>query len=514
MQFSQSDQEQITAHGLTEQEIERQLEMFRNPPQPLAIDRPCIPGDGILQLPGDEEQALAELFDQGAAEGRLARFVPASGAASRMFKELFNSTEALAEWQKDGRCPNHPFHQQFFSGLKDFPFIDDLAMVLKETRGLELDQLIATRNLEPVLAALLESWGLNYAARPKGLLAFHAYPDGVRTPLEEHLCEAISLTGDAPTPVRLHFTVSPEYLEDFRHTAARATEAFADRLNAGAAFAFSCQQPSTDTLAVAPDNTPLRDDKGRLLFRPAGHGALIGNLADTGGDILLVKNIDNVVPEPMQPEVVRWWKLLGGKLLETQKRVHALLYDLEAPENETACDMAEALLGEFGLETTGTGKAGNGTGRAQVLHSLLMRPIRVCGMVRNTGEPGGGPFWVRGDEGTTPQIVERAQIPDEDPAAMAALNAATHFNPVLMACALRDHRGKPYDLQDYIDRDAVIITAKSDKGKDLKALERPGLWNGAMAGWLTLFVEVPESIFQPVKTVNDLLRPGHLLNRN
>jgi len=508
MSFTQSDLAQITAHGLTVAEIERQLELFRNPPDPLRIDRACTPGDGISLFSADQENPLAQAFEDAANKGRFSRFVPASGAASRMFKDLFHSAAALEQWLNDGDCPDFPFHQEFFNHFSKFPFYRALKDCLQNRRQLDLDLLLQQRNLAPALAGLLEPWGLDFARRPKGLLPFHAYPDRVRTPLEEHLAEALKLAGADDCPVRLHFTVSPEFLEDFQQAARLADEQIPAGNNRPIAISFSCQHSSTDTIAVDLDNRVLRNEKGELIFRPAGHGALLDNLEKSGGDLVLVKNIDNVVPEPQQPEVIRWWKLLGGKLVRVQNQVHEILRRLESDVDEGSCRDAETLLQAIGLSSPG-GKKTDLNHRRDQLFQRLNRPIRVCGMVRNSGEPGGGPFWVAGQNGTTPQIVETAQIPRDDKRAQQALAAATHFNPVLMACALRDHHNRPYRLSDFVDEQAIIITRKSEQGLELKALERPGLWNGAMAGWLTLFVEVPEQIFQPVKTVNDLLRLGH-----
>lgn len=503
MIWNNAQRKQMKSHGVTEQEIERQLELFRNPPPPLKITRACTPGDGIIQLKQNDRAALKELFDAAAAKGRFSRFIPASGAASRMFKKLFNSTEAQAEWQSQGQCPNYPFHECFFKNISRFAFLQGLQKSL-EKQGLNLKQVIAGRDMAPVLEALLGPSGLNYAKRPKGLLDFHAYPSQARSPLEEHLSEALKLANGKAA--QLHFTVSPEFLGDFQQAALHAR----DKIGAPdqpVEISFSCQQSATDTIAVNLDNQVLQNERGELIFRPSGHGALLHNLQEVKGDLVLVKNIDNVVPENQQPEVIDWWKVLGGKLIQIQQRVAAVLHQLESSEDEQSCIEAEKTLLELGLESRT--KQTELPGRRKELFSRLHRPIRVCGMVRNSGEPGGGPFWVAGIDGETPQIVEMAQIPENDPQAKAAIAQATHFNPVLMACGLRDHQGRPYPLSNYIDKQAIIITRKSEQGRELKALERPGLWNGAMAGWLTLFMEVPEKIFQPVKTVNDLLRPGH-----
>jgi len=362
--------------------------------------------------------------------------------------------------------------------------------------------------------------GLGYAELPKGLLAFHRYPEGPRTPFEEHLVEAADVTQSEDGLCLLHFTVSPDHQDAFERLLDRARPVFEERLACRFEVTFSTQRTSTDTLAVDPGDLPFRQDDGSLLFRPGGHGALIDNLKELGRegwDVILLKNIDNVVPDGRKPLVHLWKRLLGGCLLSVRERVFGHLDRLEALDGlrgkkaEAAVREAEAFLESELCRPLPEGFAATALqARKSFLMDALDRPLRVCGVVRNQGEPGGGPFWVESPSGAVSlQIVEASQIDPRDPEQQAILESSTHFNPVDIACGLRDRHGRAYDLHRYIDPATVFISHKSHEGRPLKALERPGLWNGAMAGWNTVFVEVPDATFAPVKTVLDLLRPEH-----
>lgn len=503
MDWSASDLRQLEQHQVPIEEAERQLQLFQCPPSPLQIIRPCTLNDGILQITAAEKPELIELFNAAANKGRVSRFIPASGAASRMFQELFDSCDHLVDWHQTGACQQSPHHQEFFSQLEHFAFFDELEKTL-QSKGFNLRQMILNRDLSAAVKGLLEPWGLNYARRPKGLLAFHHYPDGPRTPLDEHLNEAASLQGDSTQPCRIHFTVSPEFVSDFTAAADKAVARLKKRFNCPFKISFSSQEGSTDTLAVTADNQPFRIEDDSLLFRPAGHGALLNNLDAVGGDLVLIKNIDNVVPEHLQSAVIEWWKLLCGKLVDIDAEIKRLLKLLKSNPNAATIEK-----GLTYLATTFLLNPPAEDNQRDWLLDRLDRPVRLCGMVRNLGEPGGGPYWVKENDNCTQQIVEMVQIPQNDSRAQEAVANATHFNPVLMACSLKNLAGESYPLNHFVNEQAIIITEKSLGGQALKALERPGLWNGAMAGWNTLFVEVPLSIFQPVKTVLDLLRPGH-----
>lgn len=492
--FSSGDLQQLKKLGISAATATAQLRQLRDGQHWARLERPCVAGDGILQISAAAQEDFIRHFAEAVTSKRLSRFVPASGAASRMFAPLVGTA---------AKPPTEESLRQLLDALPKFAFYDDLNSTLTEA-CLDLGQLLAHGDHQTIIRYLLEPCGLGYASRPKGLLAFHAVADGARTPFIEHLAEA-ALANGLEGEVVLHFTVSTEHLTLFQaqQAAWRRTleETYGCRFN----VTFSTQQPATDTIALNSDNEPLRQADGQLTLRPGGHGALLANLADLKGDIVLIRNIDNVVPDAHKEANLRWSKILTGCLLDLQQEQHALLKALrEDPEEPFVRDLVLAFLcdrlqGTPPLDST-----------AVQLLDRLDRPLRVCGMVKNAGEPGGGPFWVRATDGQlSRQIVEGSQIDRADSSQAGILAASTHFNPVDMVCALRDERGRPYDLQRYLDEEAVIITSKQQDGQEVRVLERPGLWNGAMAGWHTLFVEIPSAAFNPVKTVFDLLRPAH-----
>lgn len=511
--FSPGDLRQMSGMGFSPQEAARQVELFRNPPPFTHVLRPCRPGDGIRSISEPEHADLLSHFDAAARRGRTAKLVPASGAATRMFKDLLAFLAG-----PPGSEPSAPV-RTFFANLHRFAFYEDLAAALGAD-GIDLDEAVRSGDWRAVLRFLLETPGLGYAECPKGLLLFHRYPEGPRTPFEEHLVEAAAIDRDEDGLCLLHFTVSPEHQEGFERLLDRVRPGLEERFDCRFEVSFSSQRHATDTLAVDPQNRPFRTEDGALLFRPGGHGALIDNLNELGRDgwdIVRLKNIDNVVPDDRKPVVHLWKRLLGGCLLAVREAVFAHLDRLEALDGVKG-KRAEGVLREAGEFLAGELCRPLPEGFAQAdprerqrfLMEALDRPIRVCGVVRNQGEPGGGPFWVESPSGgISPQIVEASQIDPRNPEQQAALAASTHFNPVDIACGLRDRHGRPYDLHRYVDPATVFIAEKSRDGRPLKALERPGLWNGAMAGWNTVFVEVPDATFAPVKTVLDLLRPEH-----
>jgi len=515
--FSPRDLRQMSEMGIAPEEAARQVALFRNPPPFTRVLRPCRPGDGILSISAAQHTELLAHFDAAALRGRIAKLVPASGAASRMFKDLLTY---LADAEDDAG-PSGPV-RTFFDNLPRFAFYEDLAAALGAD-GFDLDEAVRSGgagNYRIVLSHLLETPGLGYAECPKGLLPFHRYPEGPRTPFEEHLVEAAAIARSDDGLCLLHFTVSPEHQEGFDRLLDRVRPELEERYDCRFEVSFSTQRHSTDTLAVDPQNQPFRQEDGSLLFRPGGHGALLGNLNELGRegwDIVLLKNIDNVVPDGRKPVVNLWKRFLGGCLLAVRERIFGHLDRLEAldgvqgPGAEAVLSEAgEFLAKELSRPLPESFARTDAQGRKRFLMDALERPLRVCGVVRNQGEPGGGPFWVESPSGgVSPQIVETSQIDLRDPGQKAILDASTHFNPVDIACGLRDRHGRPYDLHRFVDPATVFISEKSHDGRPLKALERPGLWNGAMAGWNTVFVEVPDATFAPVKTVLDLLRPEH-----
>ena len=509
--FTQKDLAQIRSLGIDISEIERQINVFRKGIDYVTIVRPAIHGDGIEDLKESEKEAFIQLFGEEGSEYSALRFVPASGAASRMFKTLYESLET-ANKEGDNVLAEKKEMMEFFKNLPFYPFYQDLEAAALES-GIILKEIMDSRKYGEILELILTSRGLNYGALPKGLLKFHAYPEGNRTAIEEHYEEASMYLYDRNKTIHLHFTVSPEHLPMFLQLSELLRAKYLEQMGINVQVDFSVQKPSTDTIAVDKENEPFRLEDGKLLFRPGGHGALIDNLNDLKETLVFIGNIDNVSPDHNKEFRVRHKKLLGGILIHKMKVVHSILKkidlgeDLDGLRNEIIA-LVRSISPVAAQELTQMDDTGEFNHK---IYSLLNRPMRVCGMVRNVGEPGGGPFWVINKKGNiSKQIVESSQINMEDPKQHALFMAATHFNPVDMVCCLADYNGNAFNLHQYVDPDMAFIAYKSQGGKELKALERPGLWNGSMAGWLTWFVEVPLETFSPVKTVFDLVRSPHL----
>lgn len=464
-------------HGLTPAALETQLKNFREGFPFLPVTRAASCGDGIRVLDAAGIEQAAARYDRAKESLRVVKFVPASGAATRMFKDLF-------EFVREGR--RTAVVGKLLANRRRFAFWPELRTIV----GDDADEL---RTVENIVAE-----GLRYGETPKGLVSFHRYGDEVRKAVEEHLVEGAQYAA-AGGEVKIHFTVSPEHLTRFEALLAEKIPGYESRFGVKYRISFSVQDPSTDTLAVNPDCTPFRRADGRLLFRPAGHGALIGNLGKIDADIVFVKNIDNVTTDARRGDTVLYKKALAGVLLALQERIFEYLMALEVPGAELE-PIAAFIENELCVKLP----KDYGT---PLLRRVLNRPIRVCGMVRNEGEPGGGPFWVAGADGLeTLQIAESNQIAPEK---RKLMRSATHFNPVDLVCSFRTSKGGRFDLREFVDPATGFISRKSDGGRELLAQELPGLWNGAMARWNTVFVEVPITTFSPVKVVTDLLRPEH-----
>ncbi len=512
------DLRQITEHGLTKEEIIRQLGLFKRSKSYLKLVRPCVVGDGINAVHPETIPSIIETFEKESPDRMCIKLVPASGAASRMFKvllaELGRDGEILLEKVKrraESGLPDQQALFTFMNRLRSFAFFQDLKQAMSR-QGIPMEKRLAEGRFREIIECLLSEHGLNYAQLPKGLLKFHAYEDEARTAFEEHLVESVSYVQDKSGKCPLHFTISPEHMERFTSFLESIRPRYEKRFEVSFDVSFSLQKGSTDTIAADMDNLPFRDENGRLVFRPGGHGALIENLNDLKGDIIFLKNIDNVVPDSLKEETFRWKKVLGGYLLKLEKQVHAHMAELSNGVEDPAA--LEVIMGfaedELQMVIPYSISTGSSQAKRDFMMDRLNRPIRVCGMVRNEGEPGGGPFWVEDTNGgLSLQIVEAAQVNRNLAEQAAVLKSATHFNPVDLVCAVRDWQGRAFDLRKYVDQDTVFVSRKSKDGKELKALEHPGLWNGAMAGWITVFVEVPLITFNPVKTVNDLLRKEH-----
>ncbi len=504
--MNQQDLEQIKARGISEEQIERQLKQIENGFPFLKLEGAAAIGKGIMAPTPEEADEYIKTWEAYKAAGHdVVKFVPASGAASRMFKNMFAFLSASYD------VPTTDFEKEFFKNFKKFAFRKALCEKCKENEGKCAKDLIAEGNYKAVVSNLLETKGLNYGQLPKGLLLFHEYgEDEVRTPMEEHLVEG-AMYASSNGVANVHFTVSHDHLELFKAKVAEKVKGYEEKYGVKYNISFSEQKPSTDTIAANTDNTPFRNEDGSLLFRPGGHGALIENLNEIDADVVFIKNIDNVVPDRLKKDTVTYKQIIAGILVTLQKKAfeylelldsgrynHAKLEEIiHFVQRDLCCrkpDIKELEDAELVI----------------YLRKKLNRPMRICGVVKNVGEPGGGPFLTYNSDGTVSlQILESSQIDKNNEEYMKMFTEGTHFNPVDLVCATKDYKGNPFNLPDYVDPSTGFISSKSKGGKELKALELPGLWNGAMSDWNTVFVEVPLSTFNPVKTVNDLLRDQH-----
>ena len=503
--LSQQDLKQLAQKGITEAQIERQLGEFKTGFPFLKLEGAAAIGKGIVAPADAERKAFVEAWQQYKAAGKkVVKFVPASGAASRMFKDMFAFVDA------DYDVPTTDFEKKYFDNIEKFAFYAELDAVCQKNEGKGIKELMAAGNYKAVAANMLKAEGLNYGQLPKGLLLFHNYPEGPRTPMEEHLVEG-ALYAASNGEAHVHFTVSHEHMELFKAKVAQKADLYAQKYGISYDISFSEQKPSTDTIAANPDGTPFRNSDGSLLFRPGGHGALIENLNEIEADVIFVKNIDNVVPDRLKGDTVEWKQIIAGVLVTLQKKAFEYLQLLDT--GKYTHDQVEEMI-RFVQHDLCCRKADikelEDAELVIYLREKLNRPMRVCGVVKNVGEPGGGPFLTYNQDGTVSlQILESSQIDKSNKEYMEMFTKGTHFNPVDLVCAVKDYQGKPFDLPKFVDPTTGFISQKSKSGKELQALELPGLWNGAMSNWNTVFVEVPLSTFNPVKTVNDLLREQH-----
>ena len=505
--LTHEDKELLAKKGISEEKIAEQLACFEKGFPYLKLSAAAsVENRGIMKAEDkDFERYLAAWDAYKDGEKKIVKFVPASGAASRMFKNMFEFLGA------DYDKPTTDFEKKFFDHIHDFAFYNDLNVACMDNTGKNIDALLSEQNYKAIVSNLLEAAGLNYGALPKGLLKFHRYADGVRTPLEEHLVEGALYAAGKTGEVNVHFTVSTEHRALFEKLVAAKVGEYEAKYGTKYHISFSEQKPSTDTVAADMDNKPFRDKDGKLLFRPGGHGALIENLNDLDADIVFIKNIDNVVPDRLKADTVTYKKLLAGVLVTLQKQAFEYLELLDSGHysHEQLETIIRFVQQQLRCRRTDL-KELEDADLVIYLRKKLNRPMRVCGMVKNVGEPGGGPFLAYNPDGTISlQILESSQIDMNDPEKKAMFEKGTHFNPVDLVCAIRDYKGRKFNLLEHVDKATGFISYKSKNGKDLKALELPGLWNGSMSDWNTVFVEVPLSTFNPVKTVNDLLREQH-----
>lgn len=494
--------------------IENQLKLFYNGVKVPVLAKPCTIGDGIHRLSDDETFELLTLHSEAALAGRIMKFVPSSGAASRMFQKLqsvlsrfrdFRLSEIESKISKDMECKSV---YEFLTNLEKFAFYDDLKTVLNvDDSGINN---IINETPSEILKAVLFDTGLNYSFKPKGAIKFHKYSIGNRTAFEEQIYESLSYLVDINNRVRIHFTISEEHKNLFVEIAERIKLDM--KYDYKLDLTFSFQKKSTGTIAVNENDEVLFDTNKKLIIRPAGHGALLENLNELKADIVIIKNLDNLSTDELFADTILYKKLLTGYLVKIQKEIFDLLISLHRKDFSKKSFDEMIKFAEDILYITKPADFENRSEeqKHKFLFEKLNCPIRVCGMVKNEGEPGGGPFWVKNEDGSLSlQIVEQAQINMNDENQKNIFKQSTHFNPVDLVCGLKDFKGNNFDLHNFVDHQSGIISKKSKDGIELKALELPGLWNGSMAEWITIFIEVPISTFNPVKEVNDLLRSEH-----
>lgn len=508
--LSKHDLLQLQEMGITVEQFNKQMNYFVTGFPYLNLYSAANVTKGIKVVPSNEMATfIAKWSEYVKGAHKIVKFVPASGAASRMFKSLFAFLDA--EYQE----PTTDFEKNFFSHLGQMAFYNDLNEACLKIYKKKILGLLAEHEFKKIVTALLGEEGLNYGHKPKGILKFHSYTRGERTPFEEHLVEGALYAKEYNDDVNVHFTVSPEHRGLFEQLLMEKKEEVEKTFNVKFHVDFSEQKKCTDTPAANENNTPFRNSDGSILFRPGGHGALIENLNDIDADVIFIKNIDNVVPDSYKEDTVTYKKLLAGVLVTVQNTIFKYLNKLDSG-HYVMDDLREML--QFIQKTlcckNPETKLLEDTELAIYIRKKLNRPIRVCGMVKNVGEAGGGPFLAYNEDGTySPQILESCQIDMADAEKKKMFEEGTHFNPVDLVCATKNYKGERFYLPDFVDYKTGFISEKSKDGKKLKALELPGLWNGAMSDWNTIFVEVPLSTFNPVKTVNDLVRPQHQPNR-
>jgi len=518
MNFSEQDIQQITKKGLTEKEVLSQIALFKSGlPFANVVDAATI-GNGIIQLNEKDINEVVSYFEEHRSHFKFLKFVPASGAATRMFKFLFQFLkeyrpiiQSLNAYINRNDLKDLPF---FLIGMEKFPFYEIVLQQIKSS-GVDYQKLNPNERAHFFVKTMLEENQLNYGNYPKGLLPFHKYKNNhIATAFEEHLYESALYAVD-DNIAKLHFTISEKYKDRFTNEFKRIQEYVEQNTGVTFDISFSYQHESTDTIAVTSKDKPFRNDDGSLLFRPSGHGALLKNLNALDADIVFIKNIDNVVVKHYKHEVATYKKVLAGILMQLQQQTFEYLRLLnEIPLTESLLNtIAEFLIQKLNVQISEEFEKYSHKYKVDYLKEKLNRPIRVCGMVKNEGEPGGGPFWIKSASGNISlQIVESAQIDKKNKLQKELFKNATHFNPVDLVCGIKNYKGEKFNLEDFVDHQSAFITMKTKVGKDIKALELPGLWNGSMAHWNTVFVEVPVLTFNPVKTVNDLLKGPHQIH--
>ena len=504
--MNKEDLLQIAERNVTEEQVNQQVAQLKRGTAYVKLIRPATIGDGILRISPEKVAAMTQAYDEDKEYYQFTKFVPASGAASRMFKDLFSFIENGVETK---------FTEIFFAHIHSFAFFDDLNAACKKLYGNDIDAMVKDGQKVEVVKALLLEDGLAYGKLPKALLKFHHYDGFDRLALEEHLVEAARYATDTQGVARLHFTVSTEHEKPFLEAINKVKSNYEQKYGVRYDITYSFQKPSTDTVAIDAEGELFREKDGKLLFRPGGHGALIENLNDLKQEIVFIKNIDNIVPESKSTTTITYKKVLAGLLLRLQQQTFEYLEMLDGGDvtDEELNAMITFAREQLMIDIPEFVERYDIYEKTDFLYDCLNRPMRVCGMVKNEGEPGGGPFWVKNnDDEVSLQIIESSQINHGKEDQEAIFKGSTHFNPVDLVCGCWNYKGEAFNLTDYVDPNTGFVSSKSKDGKELKALELPGLWNGAMADWITIFVEVPIETFNPVKTVNDLLKPMHNQN--
>ena len=501
--LNEKDLLQLSERNVSENQVNQQVAQLKRGTKYVQLMRPATIGDGIMRIDETQVDALTQDFDNDREFYQFTKFVPASGAASRMFKDLFAFAETGVETK---------FTDTFFAHIQNFAFFDDLNQAVVRLYSNDIATILQQGHKVEVVKALLNDEGLAYGKLPKALLKFHHYDGFNRLALEEHLVEAARYATDNEGVAKLHFTVSPEHEKLFKEIVNKLKDSYEKQYGVQYDITYSCQKPSTDTVAIDAEGNLFREANGKILFRPGGHGALIENLNDLGEEIVFIKNIDNEVPESKAATTIIYKKVLAGLVLKLQQKTFEYLNMLDEgflndKELNTIINFAKT---DLMIDIPDFVMQYNEIEKIDYLYEKLNRPIRVCGMVKNEGEPGGGPFWVKNDDDKVSlQIIESSQIDHKDETQEHFFQASTHFNPVDLVCGCWNYKGEAFNLKDYVDPNTGFVSNKSKDGRELRALELPGLWNGAMANWITVFVEVPIETFNPVKTVNDLLKPMH-----
>jgi len=514
--FTPEDLKLLESKAIRPETVKQQLDYYKQGFAPIQLTAPATVKKGLIQLSSKRIEEMMHLFQEYAGEHRIIKFVPASGAASRLFKQLYEFRHTYRATSEDqlqmlqDKGPDSVYY--FFEHLELFPFFEDLLDNLEE-RGYDYETIIAENRYERILNALLTDKGLAYGHLPKAMIPFHKYGETTRTAFEEHLCEGPFYARSAGNQCHIHFTILPEHHKQLAGLLKKILPALKEKYHINYHVTFSYQDPSSDIIAVDAENQPVRDEEGKLVFRPGGHGSLLPNLQALEGDLIIIKNIDNVCHDRLKEDTYIYKQALSGYLIHLQDQIFSILSGLDhpaAPSKKVVDHIWSFIEHKLFIVPPEASKQWKKEEKIEFIRKTLNRPIRVCGMVENEGEPGGGPYWISHPDGSQSlQIVESAQIDLENEEQAEIVSRATHFNPVDIVCSIMDYKGNKFNLKEFADPKSGIITEKSLDGKVIKAQEHPGLWNGSMANWITLFIEVPLTTFNPVKTINDLLRTEH-----